>query len=380
MYSFEVPMGGMGGGGGRRRRGVFNLGDFAGGGGFPGFPFGGGGGFGGLGGLGSMMSPMRMIEAKHGWLLELPYKSCLYDVLNICRDANKKDIAKAYKKLAVKWHPDNNRSREEEASKQFDIVNKAYEFLKDQKTRSLYDQNRDDILRKQEENTLSSEFSIGDKIALHSLTTTRYNGLLGTIGGAFDLIRRRWLVQLDNGDQKSFKAANIRFVYRLKQGDRIMLHSLSTASYNGKCGTVEGFNSDRGRWTVNLDDGSQKGFKLRNMHFISEFNKGDRVLLHHLSTASLNGKIGTIDKPFLTKRARWSVMLDDGKCKNVKSSKLRLATESDEEAAKLAAEAEAADGKKEGAEEMEVDKEQCDATKSEDKLEDEKENNEEMEG
>jgi len=166
-------------------------------------------------------------------------------------------------------------------------------------------------------------------------------------------------------------------VYRLKQGDRIMLHSLSTASYNGKYGTVEGFNSDRGRWTVNLDDGSQKGFELRKMHFISEFNKGDRVLLHHLSTASLNGKLGTIDKPFLTKRARWSVMLDDGKCRNVKSSKLRLATESDEEAAKLAAEAEAAE---KGAEEMEVDGEQGDPTKNEEKLEDEKENNEEMEG
>jgi len=350
---FDIP---MGGGGGRRR--TFNLGDFASGGGFPGgFTFGGGGGFPGgfdIGGMGGfpMMSPMRMIEAKHGWLLELPYKSCLYDILDICRDASDKDISKAYKKLAVKWHPDNNRSREEEASKQFDMINKAYEFLKNGKTRSLYDQNRDDILRKQEENTLSSEFNIGDKVALHSLTTTSYNGLVGTIGGPFDMIRRRWLIQLDNGDQKSFKAANIRFVYRLKQGDRIMLHSLSTASYNGKCGTVEAFNSDRGRWNVNLDDGSTKGFKLSNIHFISEYTKGDRVLLHHLSKAELNGKIGTIDKQFLKKKARWSVRLDDDLCKNVKSPNLRIATESDEEAAKLAAEAAKS---KDAAKEMGVD-------------------------
>jgi len=383
MFSFEVPMGG----GGRRRR-TFNLGDFGGGGGFPGgFSFGGGGGgfpggfnLGGMGGF-PMMSPMRMIEAKHGWLLELPYKSCLYDILNICRDASDKDISKAYKKLAVKWHPDNNRSREEEASKQFDVINKAYEFLKNGKTRSLYDQNRDDILRKQEENTLSSEFNIGDKIALHSLSTTSYNGLVGTIGGPFDMSRRRWLVQLDNGDQKSFKAANIRFVYRLQKGDRIMLHSLSTASYNGKYGTVECFNSDRGRWTVDLDDGSQKGFKLSNMHFISQYTKGDRVLLQHLSTVALNGKIGTIDKPFLTKRARWKVKLDDDKStRNVKPSNLRLATESDEEAAKLAAAAEAANGKNEGAEEMEVDEQEGDSPKTENKLEGEKENNEEMKG
>merc|ERR1719233_2841986 len=298
-----------------------------------------------------MMSPLRMIEAKHGWLLELPYKSCLYDILGICRDASDKDISRAYKKLAVVWHPDNNRNREEEASKQFDIINKAYEFLKNKKTRSLYDQNRDEILRKQEENTLSSEFNVGDKIALHSLTTTKYNGLVGTIDGPFDMTRRRWLVLLDSGDQKSFKAANIRFVYRLSKGDRIILHSLTSASYNGKYGTVEGFNSDRRRWTVIPDDGSKKTFKPSNMYFVSEYTKGDRVLLHHLSTVKLNNKIGTIDKPFLTRRGRWSVRLDDGSCRNVKSSNLRLATEADEEAIKLAAEAEKET--KESAEQME---------------------------
>merc|ERR1719233_337321 len=300
-----------------------------------------------------MMSPLRMIEAKHGWLLELPYKSCLYDILDICRDASDKDISRAYKKLAVVWHPDNNRNREEEASKQFDIINKAYEFLKNKKTRSLYDQNRDEILRKQEENTLSSEFNVGDKVALHSLTTTKYNGLVGTIDGPFDMTRRRWLVQLDNGEQKSFKAANIRYVSRLKKGDRVILPSLSTVKYNGKYGTVEGFNSDRGRWTVNLDDGSTIGFKPSNMHFISEYKRGDRVLLHHLSTIELNGEIGTIDKPFLTRRGRWSVRFDDGSCRNVKSSNIRLATEADEEAIKLAAEA--AKEAEQNAQKMEVD-------------------------
>lgn len=372
---FEVPTGGRRGG---TRTRTFNLGDFGGGGGgFPGgFSFGGGGGgfpggfnLGGMGGF-PMMSPMRMIEAKHGWLVELPYKSCLYDILDICRDANDKDISKAYKKLAVKWHPDNNRNREEEASKQFDIVNKAYEFLKKQKTRALYDQNRDDILRKQEENTLTSEFNVGDQIALHSLTTTKYNGLVGTIDGPFDMTRRRWLVQLDNGDQKSFKAANIRFVSRLQKGDRVILHSLSTVKYNGKYGTVEGFNSDRGRWTVNLDDGSTIGFKPSNMHFISEYTKGDRVLLHHLSTMKLNGKIGTIDKPFLTRRGRWSVRLEDGNCRNVKSSNLRLATVADDEAVRLAAEV--ANETEESAQKMEVDEqEEVVPSKSEDNAMDE---------
>jgi len=319
---FEFPMGG----GGSSRTSAFNLGDIFGGADGGGFTFTSGmpGGF-------EMASPMRTIEAKHGWLLELPYKSCLYDILGICRDASEKDISKAYKKLAVRWHPDNNLGEEEEASKKFDIINKAYEFLKNPKTRRLYDSNRDDILRKQEEYKLSSEFNLGDRIALHSLTTTSYNGRIGHINKNFDMSRKRWPVILNSGDVKSFKASNIRLVSRFKKGDRVELHSLSTASYNQKRGTVECFNSDRGRWTINLDDGSVKTFKPSNLHLISEYTLGDRVVLHHLSTAVLNGKIATIYESFLTKKARWPVKLEDGSCRNIKPSNLRLATEVDEE-------------------------------------------------
>jgi len=348
---FEFPMGG--GGGGNTR--TFNLGDLLGGGsggGFPGgFSFSTGmpGGF-EMGGF-PMMSPIREIEAKHGWLLELPYKSCLYDILGICRDASEKDISKAYKRLAVKWHPDNNLGKEEEASIQFDIVNKAYEFLKNPKTRELFDSNRDDILRKQEENTLSSEFNVGDKIALHSLNTVSFNGLVGYIDENFDMTRKRWPVRLEQGDVKSFKAANIRLVYRFKRGDRVELHSLSAACYNGKRGTIESFNAERGRWTVNLDDRSTKTFKPNNLHYISEYSIGDRVILQYLSTAALNDKIATIYKPFLSRRGRWPVKLGDGSCRNVKSVNLRIATEADEQKEK-AAEA-AADGEQKSADEGE---------------------------
>merc|ERR1719447_2145160 len=106
------------------------------------------------------------------------------------------------------------------------------------------------------------------------------------------------------------------------------------------------------------------------MHFISEYTKGDRVLLHHLSTNKLNGKIGTIDKPFLTRRGRWSEKLEDGSCRNVKSSNLRLATESDEEALRLAAEV--AKEAEENGQKMEVgEQEEVVPSKSEDNTMDE---------
>ena len=50
-----------------------------------------------------------------------------YDVLNVREDATEEQIAKAYKKLALRWHPDKNRHRPEEAAETFKEINEAHE-------------------------------------------------------------------------------------------------------------------------------------------------------------------------------------------------------------------------------------------------------------
>ena len=60
-----------------------------------------------------------------------------YDVLNISRDASEEDIKKAFRKLALEFHPDRNRS--EGAEGRFKEVNEAYQILSDAKKRSDYD-------------------------------------------------------------------------------------------------------------------------------------------------------------------------------------------------------------------------------------------------
>lgn len=62
-----------------------------------------------------------------------------YEVLGIKKDASINDIKKAYRKLAVKYHPDTNQGNEEAASK-FREAAEAYEVLSDEKKRALYDQ------------------------------------------------------------------------------------------------------------------------------------------------------------------------------------------------------------------------------------------------
>uniref|UniRef100_A0A3Q3RZS4 DnaJ heat shock protein family (Hsp40) member B6a n=1 Tax=Mastacembelus armatus TaxID=205130 RepID=A0A3Q3RZS4_9TELE len=54
-----------------------------------------------------------------------------YQVLGVRRDASADDIKKAYRKLALRWHPDKNPDNKEEAEKKFKELSEAYEVLSD---------------------------------------------------------------------------------------------------------------------------------------------------------------------------------------------------------------------------------------------------------
>ncbi|XP_068090415.1 dnaJ homolog subfamily C member 25 [Hyperolius riggenbachi] len=64
-----------------------------------------------------------------------------YDVLGVPREASKAEIARAYRQLARKFHPDRYRSSDEKeiAHTNFLLVATAYETLKDEETRKDYD-------------------------------------------------------------------------------------------------------------------------------------------------------------------------------------------------------------------------------------------------
>ncbi|CAI9624417.1 unnamed protein product [Staurois parvus] len=64
-----------------------------------------------------------------------------YDVLGVDRESSKVEIARAYRQLARKYHPDRYRTNEEKenAHNKFLLVATAYETLKDEETRKDYD-------------------------------------------------------------------------------------------------------------------------------------------------------------------------------------------------------------------------------------------------
>ena len=61
-----------------------------------------------------------------------------YDTLGVRRDADDGEIKKAYRKLAMKYHPDRNPG-DAVAEQSFKDVNEAYEVLKDGEKRAAYD-------------------------------------------------------------------------------------------------------------------------------------------------------------------------------------------------------------------------------------------------
>jgi molecular chaperone DnaJ len=62
----------------------------------------------------------------------------LYTVLGVQKDAGDDDIKKAYRKLAMQWHPDRNNGSKE-AEEKFKEITEAYDVLRDPQKRAAYD-------------------------------------------------------------------------------------------------------------------------------------------------------------------------------------------------------------------------------------------------
>ena len=74
------------------------------------------------------------------WLLRVVDAIDYYKILGVPKNADEKRIKKAYRKLAVKYHPDKNLEDKEEATRKFQQVSEAYEVLSDPEKRRVYDQ------------------------------------------------------------------------------------------------------------------------------------------------------------------------------------------------------------------------------------------------
>ncbi len=77
-----------------------------------------------------------------------------YNILGVSRNASDDDIKKAYRKLAMQFHPDKNPGKEKWANEKFKEINEAYAVLGNPEKRKQYDQfgttgDANDIFRNQ---------------------------------------------------------------------------------------------------------------------------------------------------------------------------------------------------------------------------------------
>lgn len=72
-----------------------------------------------------------------------------YKILQVDKNATDDDLKKAYRKLAMKWHPDKNPNNKKEAEAKFKQISEAYEVLSDSQKRAVYDQHGEEGLKGQ---------------------------------------------------------------------------------------------------------------------------------------------------------------------------------------------------------------------------------------
>ncbi|GAB4856716.1 DnaJ sub C member 3 [Ancistrocladus abbreviatus] len=76
--------------------------------------------------------------------LKLSKRKDWYKILGVSKTASAAEIKRAYKKLALQWHPDKNTENREEAENKFREIAAAYEILGDDEKRARYDSGEDE--------------------------------------------------------------------------------------------------------------------------------------------------------------------------------------------------------------------------------------------
>ncbi len=104
-----------------------------------------------------------------------------YKILGISRQASAEEIKKAYRKLAMKWHPDRHQGKEQaSAEEKFKNISEAYEVLSDPEKRKKYDRFGENWKHGQDFSTSSQ--SEGFRSSSSGMSQEEFENLFGNSG------------------------------------------------------------------------------------------------------------------------------------------------------------------------------------------------------
>jgi curved DNA-binding protein CbpA len=305
---------------------------------------------------------------------------CYYKNLGLSKNASDSEIKSAYRKLALKYHPDKNKDNPDKAAEDFKKVSEAYDCLSDKNKRDIYDSygkrgleggscgsggsggthfiNPDDIFRqffaanggfgddfggfggfhfggdggfggqhgRPRQRKAPPQYPSGPHIipkdtsvSVHSLqSSAQYNGMEGKLVG-YDTNKGRYKVSFGDDDSAiSIKPSNfVQLVPHVRVRD-----IASRPTLNGCSGAVVGFNGDR--FHVRLagarTNGAVVGVSLANLELPPE----TRVHIHSLNGApQYNGTTGRVVQ-FLEAENRYLVEVVGNKQLKLKSENIMI--------------------------------------------------------
>ena len=217
-----------------------------------------------------------------------------YEVLGVNKNASNEEIRKAYKKIALKYHPDKNPKNKEEAEKNFKKINEAYSILGNNEKKKKYDT----FGKSGFENDLGGfNFSNNDAQNIFSTFFSTNND------NPFEMMFNNdvFFQEFSNfGNNKFHKTHNTNFfrMNNFKNYDicirtqkKVIIKNLTKhQNLNGKIGRILNFNNRNNKYNVLIEN------KNQNIHL-----KFDNLLqiinveiINLVTNYNLNGKKGKI--------------------------------------------------------------------------------------
>jgi curved DNA-binding protein CbpA len=225
-----------------------------------------------------------------------------YKILGISKNASSAEIKKAYRKLAIKYHPDKNKENKDKAEEKFKEISEAYDVLSDDEKRRNYDQfgkaglnNNPHMSQQHAQEMFSTFFGGQDPFNMFFNDDFGPGFQININGNAFNLGGNPGFRTSNHSNfrrQNSFRNnpdENTPFD-KISYDKQVLIFGLvNNPELNNTTGTIKSFNKEKNRYNVKTEDYKLVALKPDNIKEIINFKATN---LH--SQKNLNGKIGQV--------------------------------------------------------------------------------------